>query len=300
MSDPITSAGLHHVTAICGQARGNVRYYTQSLGQHLIKRTVNFDDPGTWHLYYGNAKGAPGSVITFFPWENAQRGRIGSGETIETAYIANAQVMAALKDAKNLPNVQFGERFGAMVARFDDPDGMALAMVLENDADEREGFHSVTLDVDDIGPTAEVLTEVFGWRETAREGEGNDLRVRFSAAGGESVGQHVDLVSRQLGRAQFGKGSVHHIAFRARNDAEQAEMARRLAAMHIGATEQKDRNYFRSIYFREPGGVLFEIATDAPGFAIDEPADKLGTKLMLPPQYEPMRDAIVARLSPLE
>ncbi|MBV1701612.1 MAG: ring-cleaving dioxygenase [Hyphomicrobiales bacterium] len=296
----MTSAGLHHVTAICGQARDNVSYYTRKLGQHLIKRTVNFDDPGTWHLYYGNAQGSPGSIITFFPWENAQRGRRGSGEAIETAYIANAAAVAALEDAKDVQNLQFGERFGVKVARFDDPDGMSLAMVLEDEADSREGFHSVTLDVEDIGPTAEVLTEVFGWRETAREGAGQQLRVRYSAGGSNAVGQHVDLVSRQQGRAHFGKGSVHHIAFRAGNDAEQAEMARRLAAMRIGATEQKDRNYFRSIYFREPGGVLFEIATDAPGFAIDEPADRLGTKLMLPAQYEPMREAIIARLAPLE
>ncbi|WP_372423070.1 ring-cleaving dioxygenase [Salinarimonas chemoclinalis] len=305
-----TSTGLHHVTAISGEARRNRDFYTRVLGLRLVKKTVNFDDPGTYHLYFGDAAGAPGTILTFFPWANAAPGRAGAGETGETAFrVPKAAIGFWLARFVRMSVDHEGPatRFGRPVVTFRDPDGMRLALVgVEGAEDEPawavdgieaahaiRGFESVTLEVGAIAGTAAVLTRVFGLAETAREAG----RVRFE--GTAAVGAAVELVESAAGRPRLGAGSVHHVAFRAGSDAAQAAMAEELAAMGLPATEQKDRNYFRSIYFREPGGVLFEIATDEPGFAADEPADSLGEALKLPAFLEPQRARIEAVLPPL-
>jgi glyoxalase family protein len=291
---------IHHVTAIAGPAQRNVDFYVRTLGLRLVKRTVNFDDPGTWHLYFGDVAGRPGTIMTFFPWANAAPGRFGTGETHETAFRVPAASIddwtARLAEA----GVDFDmpvERFGERALAFRDPDGTRLALVGSADARTADGaidgFHGVTLVVAEPSRTARILTDVFGF---VRDGEA-DGRLRFRAPGAE-IGSVVDLRrATDLARGRLGAGTVHHVAFRAADDADQAAMVRALAEDHgLKTTEQKDRNYFRSVYFREPGGVLFEIATDDPGFAVDEPAETLGTTLRLPAFLEPRRAEIEAQL----
>jgi glyoxalase family protein len=299
----MTSPGLHHVTAIAGPARRNLDFYTRVLGQRLVKKTVNFDDPGTYHLYYGDGEAAPGSIITFFPWEHAAAGRFGAGETQETAYrVPQGAIGFWLQRlaAANIPHELPVKRFGETAVTFRDPDGMRLALVGVAGAEAEpafaaadipqehalRGFHSVTLVLDDVAPTGAVLSDVFGFAEAGREGE----TVRHATPAG-GVGGIVDL--RRAASPlplRLGAGSVHHVAFRAADDDAQAAMVRRLAENHrLQTTGQRDRNYFRSVYFREPGRVLFEIATDVPGFAVDEPAAELGRSLKLPAVLEPRR-----------
>ncbi|MFC7052219.1 ring-cleaving dioxygenase [Hansschlegelia quercus] len=303
-SAPVSA--LHHVTAISGPAARNVRFYTNVLGLRLVKKTVNFDDPGTYHLYYGDEAGRPGSILTFFAWDHVAPGRLGVGETSRTSFrVPRASIgwwtqrFVEAAVAHKAPFVRFGE---ATLA-FKDPGGLSLALVgvegaegeaawaSENVPAEHaiRGFHGVTLLLRDAVPTGEILSNVFGQRKIAREG----AVTRFEA-GEEAYGRYVDLhAAGDFLAGRLGGGSVHHVAFRAADDAAQAEMARKLVAEHrIGVTEQKDRNYFRSVYFREPGGVLFEIATDQPGFAVDEPADTLGQALKLPAQFEALRSRI--------
>ncbi len=305
--------GIHHVTAISGPARRNLDFYGRILGLRLVKKTVNFDDPGTYHLYYGDADAAPGSILTFFPWEHAAPGRLGVGETQETVF----RVPAAAIGYWTHRFVEHGvahdapvKRFGETVLAFRDRDGMRLALLgvpgIEAEAawsngevpaeHAIRGFHSVSLLLDDAAPTGAILSDVFGFREIGRE----DTLIRYRAEG-VAVGGIVDLrVAGGFLPARQGAGSVHHIAFRAADDAAQDEMVRKLAANHaIRTTEQRDRNYFRSVYFREPGRVLFEIATDVPGFAVDEPAESLGQALKLPAGLEAQRTRIEAILPAL-
>lgn len=303
--------GLHHVTAIAGPARRNLDFHTGILGQRLVKKTVNFDDPGTYHLYYGDEAGSPGSILTFFPWAHVAPGRRGQGETAETAFRVPKESLEFWADrlaAEGVPQDGATERFGAPALPFRDQDGMRLALVgVDGIAAEPawaagdipaaaaiRGFHGVTLLLDRTEATAAILTDVFGFTEAAREG----ATTRFAT--GAALGGHVDL-RREDGAppARLGAGSVHHVAFRAADDAEQAAMVARLRGHGIATTEQLDRNYFRSVYFRSPGGVLFEIATDVPGFAVDETPAHLGESLKLPPQYEADRARIEAALPSL-
>jgi len=309
----MTQNGIHHVTAIAGQARRNVEFYTKTLGMRLIKRTVNFDDPGTYHLYYGDETGQPGTALTFFPWAHVAPGRLGVGETQETMLrVPESAIgfwthrLVELGVAHEAPV----HRFGETVLPFKDPDGMRLALVGVKGIEETpgwtgggiasenaiRGFHGVSLLLDDARPTGAILTGVLGFAEAGRE----DTLTRFRAEGTE-MGSIVDI--RSAGGflpARMGAGSVHHIAFRAANDETQAAMVAKLAADHgIRTTQQIDRNYFRSVYFREPGGILFEIATDEPGFAVDEPVAELGHSLKLPPALEARRADIEAILPEL-
>jgi len=305
-----TAHGLHHVTAIAGPARRNVDFYTRILGLRLVKKTVNFDDPGTYHFYYGDETGQPGTILTFFPWEHAAPGRVGIGETQETVFRVPEGSIAYWTHRFVEKAVAFEapvKRFGETVLTFRDPDGMRLALVgLPGVANEPawtgsdipaehaiRGFHSVNLLLADAAPTAAILTDVLGFAEAGREGS----LVRFRA-GETKVGGVVDLhVAGDFLPGRMGGGSVHHIAFRAADDTAQAAMVKRLAENHgIVTTEQKDRNYFRSVYFREPGHVLFEIATDDPGFAADENVTVLGQTLKLPRFLEPHRQEIEAVL----
>ena len=300
--------GIHHVTALSGPAGRNVDFYTRVLGLRLVKKTVNFDDPGTYHLYYGDEAGTPGSILTFFPIAHAAPGRVGIGETQETAFRVPRASMGWWTHrlvAAGVRHEALVQVLGEPVLRFRDPDGMMLALVGVAGAEAEpafadgipaehaiRGFHGVTLLLAEAGPTAAILEGVFGFRETGREGSA----IRLES--GARIGGAVTL--RAVGQflpGRAGAGSVHHVAFRAADDAQQAEMAQRVAREHgLSVTDQRDRNYFRSVYFREPGGVLFEIATDAPGFAVDEPAESLGQALKLPAFLEPHRASIEAVL----
>jgi glyoxalase family protein len=308
------TAGIHHVTAIAGAARRNLDFYTRTLGLRLVKKTVNFDDPGTYHLYFGDETGRPGTILTFFPWEHAAPGRAGIGTAQETAFRVPASAIGFWAHrfveqgvAHDAPE----KRFGETVLPFKDPDGASLALVGVAGAEAEpafadggiaaehaiRGFAGVTLLLEDGAATGAVLTDVLGFAEAGREGSLVRYRARDAA-----LGAVVDI--RAAGGflpGRLGRGSVHHVAFRAADDEAQAAMAARLRERHgIAATEQKDRNYFRSIYFREPGGVLFEIATDEPGFAADEPVAILGESLKLPPFLEARRTEIERVLPPLE
>jgi glyoxalase family protein len=304
------SPGLHHVTAIAGAPQPNAAFYTDLLGLRLVKRTVNFDDPGTYHLYYGDGRGRPGTILTFFPYLQAAPGRAGAGMAQATAFAVPTNALDAWMERFADRAVDFDaarERFGAGVLTFEDPDGLRLELVADATAEAAEGwrdgtvpasaairgFHGVTLGLRDPAPTARVLADVLGWSEAGEE----DGRLRFRAPGG-GLGRVVDLV-RAEGAGRGAAGTVHHVAFRARTDDEQAALADAARAARLQVTAVKDRQYFRAVYFREPGGVLFEIATDAPGFATDETPESLGTELRLPPWLEERRAAIERRLPPL-
>jgi glyoxalase family protein len=305
-----TKFGIHHVTAIAGPALRNLDFYTRTLGLRLVKKTVNFDDPGTYHLYFGDETGQPGTILTFFPWEHAAPGRIGVGETQETVFRVPEGSIGYWTHRlieKDVAHDALVKRFGESILSFRDPDGMRLALVAvpgigvepawnggEVPAEYAiRGFHSVNLLLKDAAPTGAILTDVLGFSEVGREGS----LVRFRA-GDTQIGGIVDIhVAGDFLRGRPGAGSVHHVAFRATDDAAQEEMVKKLVDDHgIHTTEQKDRNYFRSVYFREPGHVLFEIATDIPGFAVDEPAETLGQALKLPDFLEGRRQGIEAVL----
>ena len=306
-------SGIHHITAISGGAMRNLDFYTRVLGLRFVKKTVNFDDPGTYHLYYGDEAGHPGTILTFFPWEHATPGRTGVGLTQRTSFRVPARSIAYWTHRlieKGVTDSKVGKRFGQSVLEFSDPDGMGLALVGVEGAESGQawsngeipaehavrGFHGATLMLADAQATGAILTDVLGFTEVARE----DGTVRFQAT--NPVGGIIDIrEAKGFLPGHMGRGSVHHIAFRAKDDAEQAKMARKLSETHgLQVTQQLDRQYFRSVYFREPGGIIFEIATDQPGFAVDEPVATLGQSLKLPAFLEARRSQIEAVLPSLE
>jgi glyoxalase family protein len=306
------TAGIHHITAICGDPARNVAFYTDVLGLRIIKKTVNFDDPGTYHLYYGDGQGSPGTILTFFPWAGAHPGRRGAGEASGTAFAIPPAAVSFWLDrlaVRNIPHEMPVQRFGETVITFSDPDGMTLELVAQpsvadslgwsnGDVPEQHairGFAGITIwsPVPDV--TGAVLS-MMGYAEGAKDGE-----ITRWSTGQPGLAINIDVRdASSVTRHQSGAGTVHHVAYRAADDAAQAAMAEALRARGMQVTEQLDRNYFRSVYFREPGGTLFEIATDAPGFAVDEPRDKLGETLMLPEWLEPRREAIEAALPSLK
>jgi glyoxalase family protein len=303
MSDKIT--GIHHITAIAGNAKRNLDFYTRVLGLRMVKRTVNFDDPGTYHFYYGNEKGTPGTILTFFPWEGIASGRTGTGMATEIGYSVNKDSLPFWADRFREFTVSQGEtaeRMGEVYLPFRDPDGLDIALIGSNDADNRQpwitpevpaavgtkGFHSITLTLREIGPTAAILTDVFGYRQERQEG--NRYRFRTDATPTAGI---VDLVEdMKRGRGLNGGGTNHHVAFRVANEEVQMAYREKILRRGLHITPKINRDYFFSLYFREPGGVLFELATDNPGFTVDEPLGQLGTHLKLPEQYEPMRESI--------
>lgn len=304
---------LHHITAIAADPAANLAFYRGVLGLRLVKRTVNFDDPGTYHLYYGEEVGSPGTILTFFPYVGAARGRHGTGQAEEIAFAIAPASLGFWLDrlaAKGVATEAPAKRLGETVLAFRDPDGLLLELVTDESAAALEGFavgdvpaehairgfRGITLWLDDIAPTAALLTGVLGYEAGPVEG----ARHRFVHPG-PGPGRIVDLrAARGFWRGAQGAGTVHHVAFRAADDAAQAAATAALAPMGLRVTPQQDRSYFRSTYFREPGGVLFEIATDDPGFTVDEPAERLGEALMLPARHERHRAAIEAALPPLE
>jgi glyoxalase family protein len=305
-------SGIHHITAIAGKPRSNLDFYTRILGLRFVKKTVNFDDPGTYHFYYGDETGSPGTILTFFPWERAAAGRGGVGFAHTTTFRVPTRSLAYWTQRLVETGVTHEapvKLLGETVIAFKDPDGMSLALAGATTAESEpawsngnipaehaiRGFHGATLLLENAGPTGAILTDVLGFKEWGREGP----RIRFKS--GEAAGGLIDIhEAKGFLPGALGRGAVHHIAFRAADDEQQAAMARRLIENHgLHPTEQKDRNYFRSIYFREPGGILFEIATDAPGFTVDEPLATLGEALKLPGFLEPRRSALEAILPPL-
>lgn len=288
--------GLHHVTAISGPPQNNLDFWIGTLHQRLVKRTVNFDDPGTYHLYYGDADAAPGSIMTFFPFVDAGPGRAGAGMASAVAYAIPDldQRMEGLAEAAVDFDGPF-ERFGERAIALKDPDGLRVELIEGGARDD--GFHSVTFWLDEVAPTARVL-EAMGYVREAEENTatggtaGTETRVRYRSTDAER-GSAVDLMTsdaRSIGRP--GAGTIHHVAFRARTAEEQQEWRERLSGVGMQVTPVIDRQYFDAIYFRTPGGVLFEIATDPPGFAVDEDAAHLGEALKLPEKYEAHRARI--------
>lgn len=304
--------GLHHVTAIAGEPQANVDFYTGVLGLRLVKQTVNFDDPGTYHLYFGNALGSPGTIMTFFPWPGAPRGRRGTGQATVTAFsIAEASLgyWRQRLAAHGVTVTAATERFEEAAIGFHDPDGLELELVARDGSDDREpwgggsvpaehairGFYAVTLTERMAETTARFLTERMGFRPVAE----HDTRFRFDTADG-GTGARVDVLDAPGARAGVvAAGTVHHVAWRVAGDREQRAWRAALAAQGVAVTPVLDRTYFHSIYYREPGGVLFELATDPPGFTIDEPADALGSALRLPSWLENHRARIEEALPAL-
>jgi glyoxalase family protein len=307
MKNPIL--GLHHVTAIASDPQRNLNFYTQILGLRFVKRTVNFDDPRTYHFYFGDDIGTPGTILTFFPRSGTEKGRPGAGETIATAFSIPVNSMAYWRNRLSAKCIAIQENvyFGATHLSFSDPDGMVVELVEHAEAQAVQaprysdvpggraiqGFFGTTLLEANLIRTQGLL-EIMGYQKLVEEG----ARVRY-APQGDARGRFVDIVVDENARAgRMGAGTVHHIAFRASNDSAQLEWQQEIS-QYVSVTAVQDRTYFHSIYFREPGGVLFEIATDAPGFLIDEPVESLGEALKIPAWFEPRRSLIESRVQPI-
>ncbi|AXC14261.1 Glyoxalase family protein [Acidisarcina polymorpha] len=309
MPKPIV--GLHHVTAIASDPQRNLDFYTEVLGLRFVKRTVNFDDPGTYHFYFGDDAGTPGTILTFFPWPQSARGVSGAGEVAQTAFRVPSNSLGYWRRRlleRGLPVKESGRRFEEEVLSFADPEGMKLEIVAYGEATAANpsrfasvpqehairGFSGVTL-LEHDGENTGNLLNVLGFHKIAEEGN----RLRF-AADGDAPGNQIDLIlDPNAAYGRTGAGSVHHIAFRAPDNAAQLEWREEIGK-YLDVTPVMDRTYFQSIYFREPGGVLFELATDPPGFALDEPLESLGEELRIPEWLEPRRAWVEQRLAKLE
>ncbi len=310
--------GLHHVTAIVADAQRTLDFYTQVLGLRLVKRTVNFDDPGSYHLYFGDDAGSPGTILTFFAWPGAARGTLGTGETQAVAFSIPAGSLDFWAEHLAAAGISVERQTshlasaGEQVLRFADPDGMQLELVAHEEVATAypartsnvpprhaiHGFFGVTLGVAAIGATEQVLLAM-GFTRVREKGDG----ARFAAtaeSNGPALGSRIDLVLLPAAlHGRMGAGTVHHIAFRNADDATQCDWQAHLGELGLQVTPVMDRTYFHSVYFREPGGLLFELATDPPGFTFDEPVESLGEALKLPEWLEPQRTAIEKRLPPL-
>jgi glyoxalase family protein len=304
--------GIHHITAIASHAASNYDFYTKVLGLRLVKKTVNFDDPKTYHLYYGDKSGTPGTVLTFFPWENIAPGRSGSRQVSTIAYSVPEKSLKFWTRRFECNRVNFraiGEKFGEQYLAFTDPDGLKLELIVPKMADTRlpwetdqvqaanatRGFHSITITTNKMQPTADILTGVLGYR--FMEKEANVYRFITDAVENAAIVDLIEFPGHIAGHVAG--GSVHHVAFRVKNEEILMEYREKIASMGIHITEKIDRNYFYSLYFHEPGGVLFELATDNPGFAVDESVEELGSNLKLPEKYEQHRSTIEAILPQL-
>jgi glyoxalase family protein len=306
-------SGLHHVTAIASDPQRNLDFYVGLLGLRFVKRTVNFDDPGSYHFYFGDARGTPGTILTFFPWPGARRGIRGTGQIEATSFAIPANSvgywLGRLKE-QHVAAEKEANRFDEEVIRFTDPDGLLLELIATNFGDGVQpwthssvapeysirGFHSVSSALEGYERTAKLLTESFGYRSVEQSGN----RFRFAASGDANAGRTIDLLCMPESQpGNVAAGTVHHIAFRARTDEEQGEWREHLIELGYNVSPVMDRTYFHSIYFREPGGVLFEIATDPPGFTLDENLDELGAHLRVPPWLESARAEIEKILPPI-
>ena len=309
------TAGIHHVTAITSDPGRNADFYVDTLGLRFVKRTVNHDDTHTYHFSFGDRRGTSGTAITVFPWtDEGRRGEFGAGQTAATAYAVRPESVGYWRDrlADRGVEVEEAERFGESVLSFEDPDGIGLELVgTEAAADapaepwegspvpaehQLRGFDGVTLAVAGYEPTERVLTDVLGYELAAEE----DGRRRYRTAAGERPGTTVDLVETTAERGRMGVGTVHHVAFKA-EDTDAQEAYREAFEEHgLRVSEILDRKYFHAIYAREPGGVLFEVATTGPGFTADEDVEDLGSRLTLPEWLEDDREATEAALPAVE
>lgn len=305
--------GLHHITAIAGNAQRNYDFYTKTLGFRLVKKTVNFDDPQTYHFYFGDKVGTPGTILTFFPWANVRQGKNGVGMVTEIGYSipqGSLDFWKARFEKFNVHHDIISERFGEKHLAFQDPDGLWLNLIEAKQEDDRKGwetaemnadvaikgFHTVTLTLNNIKATAAILTEVFGYKQV--EQDGNLYRYQTDAVENAAL---VDLLEEpQAQRGLNAGGTNHHVAFRVKDEEALMAVREKIVDRGLHITEKINRDYFFSLYFREPGGVLFEIATDNPGFATDETVETLGSSLQLPDQFEPMRDQIEKGLPDLK
>ena len=297
--------GLHHITEIAEDAQRNYDFYTKVLGLRLVKKTVNFDDPGTYHFYFGDEMGTPGTILTFFPWQGIGKGVPGPGMATDIGYAVPNGSLAFWSDRFGQLNVKqgaVGQRFGEEFLPFEDPDGLRLELIIPGKNDTRKpwltpgisedtairGFHNVTLTLRSAGPTATILTEIFGYQLVGQEG--NRSRYITQAIDTASIVDILELPGAEAG--VNAAGTNHHIAFRVKNDDILMQFREKIEKKGLHITPKIDRDYFFSLYFREPGGVLFELATDNPGFTKDEPMAELGSSLKLPKQYEGSRAKI--------
>ncbi len=301
--------GLHHITAIAGDAQRNYDFYKKTLGLRLVKKTVNFDDPQTYHFYFGDESGTPGTILTFFPWANVRQGSNGAGMATEIGYSVpkgSLDFWKARFEKENVKHDSISERFGEKQLTFQDPDGLRLNLIESKQEDTRtgfetdevkkdvalKGFHTVTLTLRSIKATAAILTEVFGYKQV--EEEGNLHRYQTEAVENAAI---VDLLEMpQAHNGLNAAGTNHHVAFRVKDEKTLMAFREKIEARGLQITGKINRDYFFSLYFREPGGVLFEIATDNPGFATDETVENLGSSLQLPDQYKSMREQIERNL----
>jgi len=310
-------SGLHHVTAICSDPQKNIDFYTKLLGLRLVKLTVNFDDPTTYHLYYGDEVGHPGTILTFFPWSDAPKGHRGTGQAITTSFLVPEKSIDYWKDRLKSNDICFGgpkKRFkDELVITLYDPDGLELELVAHSSAKENDerfwkdgpisyengirGFFSVSLSEEGYELTSEILNEL-GYKMI--ENEGN--RFRFQHTDSKSTGAKVlDVLCLPYTHSgMIGIGTVHHIAFRTSSNENQKLIRESIIKKGLNPTPVIDRTYFHSVYFREPGGILFEIATDPPGFTIDQKIEDLGRRLVLPRWLEPLRENLEKVLPKIE
>lgn len=321
--------GIHHVTAITSNPQKNIDFYTGDLGLRLVKLTVNQDDPTAYHLYFGDELGRPGTILTFFHWPNIPRGRRGTSQVIATSFLIPENSISHWIDRFKSRQIEYNgpyKRFNdEQVITFHDPDGLELELVAHTSAEDRNvnvwkegpipiddairGFYSVTLSEEGYERTASVLTDELGFIPTLQDGS----RFRYEISSTASSSTNLDTEQGGVGGAKvvdvlclpyaqqaiIGIGSVHHVAFRTPTDEQQLVLRRNIVKARLNATPVIDRFYFHSVYFREPGGVLFEIATNPPGFAVDEKLDALGTRLVLPPWLESMRSDLERILPPV-
>ncbi len=297
--------GIHHITAIACSAKRNYDFYTKVVGLRFIKKTVNFDDPGTYHFYFGDEVGTPGTILTFFPWEGITKGKQGTGMATEIGYSVPDKSLEFWLDRFKKYNVKVnatGMRFGEQYLSFEDPDGLPLTLIIPKSGDNRKpweteevkaqvapkGFHSITLTLKSVTDTAKVLTDIFDYILSGQEG--NRYRYITDSVKNAAI---IDLIEApKEGSAINAGGTIHHIAFRVKDEEVLMDLREKVVRKGLSITPKIDRNYFFSLYFREPGGVLFELATDNPGFTIDEPVNELGKHLKLPAQYESNRAEI--------
>jgi len=343
--------GIHHITAIARNPQRNVDFYSGLMGLRLVKLTVNFDDPTTYHLYYGNSLGHPGTILTFFPWSEAPKGYRGTGQVSAVSFLIPSGSMTYWIDRLKSNDISFigpSERFGDEFVSFHDPDGLMLELIspsstsytpdYQGQRDQQQqllqqtdngiwkespiskehairGFHSATLSEEGYERTASLLADTMGFQLVAKDNKEDRFRFRIveknnnnqqgdsgSTESSQSIGSFVDIVCQpEISRGYIGIGTVHHIAWRAANDRHQIDLRKRIVEeAKLNPTPVIDRTYFHSVYFREPGGILFEIATDPPGFAIDERAEDLGKQLKLPQWLEPVRAKLEQMLPPIK
>ena len=306
--------GLHHVTAVARDPRHNLAFYTQVLGLRLVKRTVDFDEPNIYHFYFGDAQGNPGTLLTFFPWTREPAGKLGTGQASAFAFTIPETAIGYWQERLSEHSVTYyepvtrfeGTHYEEQVIVFRDEDGLCVELVADKKAGSAamwaegpvpadaalRGLHSVTLAAQDATPTAAFLTETLGLHQVASE----ENRTRYALFEG-GAGNIVDILHLpNVPKGEIGPGTIHHVAFRTREDADLPLWQARLRAVPLEVTTVRDRKYFHSIYVDEPGGVLVEIATDPPGFTVDETLAELGSHLQLPPRLEPDRAAILQNL----